>query len=193
MPLQKLEGFLQRCVRQAAERRWFLSTCGLLAFIGTLTAAFPVTAVVIPAVLLVPTRWWQITLASTLGSALGATALVEIVHHVGWTQIYEWFPQLVSNPKWQEVMDWATEYGVVSLFFLAASPLPQTPALILFGVTGHHVIAVFFAISFGKILKYGLMAWLASHFPEKFFGREKNLTAPSLQALDKVSSHETKH
>lgn len=174
MPLRRIEGWLHRWIRQSAEGRGFLWTCGLLAFAGTVTAAYPVTAVVVPAVLLVPKRWSTVALSCAIGSSVGATVLVEVSHHVGWTQLYEWLPHLAESDRWQEMNRWLQDYGVISLFLIAASPLPQTPALVFFGLSGHAVTPVFFAILLGKILKYGLFAWLASHFPERFERREES-------------------
>lgn len=169
MDIRKIETFVARNLRRASEAgRWFLVTNGFLAFIGTLTAAFPVTAVVIPAALLQPLRWISITLACALGSALGATAIVELIHHLGIAALEEWFPQLTESTQWQQAMNWVINYSVIGLFLLAASPFPQTPALIFFGLAGHPVGTVFIAIFLGKVLKYGLMAWLSSHFPDRF-------------------------
>lgn len=185
MPLRRLEGLLQGWIRHSAEGHGFLLTCGLLAFAGTVTAAYPVTAVVVPAGLLVPRRWLVIALCCAFGSAIGATVLVEVSHHIGWSQLYAWFPHLAESDRWQEMNRWLQEYGVLSLFLIAASPLPQTPALVFFGLTGHSVVPVFVAILLGKILKYGLFAWLTSHFPERFERREN--TPPT----EKDAPHET--
>lgn len=153
--------------------RWLDPLCGVLAFLGTLTAAFPVTAVVIPATLLVPRHWLWIALSCALGSALGATLLVEMVHSLGLAQLTEWFPHVFAHQDWQQMSAWVDEYGLLSLFIIAATPLPQTPALIFFGLAGHDGWFLTFAMLAGKTLKYGVTAWLASHFPERFELKEK--------------------
>ena len=135
MALPKLEGLLQRLLRRAAEGHGFLLTCAGLALAGTVSAAYPVTAVVVPAALLAPRRWRQVALFSTLGSALGATLLVAAFHHMGWAQIYDRFPELASHAAWNRIMAWVSHYGTAALFLIAVSPLPQTPALIFFGFT----------------------------------------------------------
>jgi membrane protein YqaA with SNARE-associated domain len=166
----KLEGTLARLLRQAAHGRGFLVMCATLAFAGTLTATFPVTAVIVPAALLMPSRWRSITLVSAAGSAIGATVLVIVLHHLGWASIYERFPEMLSHPTWARIMDWAGQYGVIALFLIAISPLPQTPALIFFGVAQHAYASVAVAMFAGKLVKYGVVAWLASRFPERFAG-----------------------
>jgi membrane protein YqaA with SNARE-associated domain len=171
-----LFNWLQSQIQKAAERRWLLPACALLAAAGTLTAAFPVTAIVVPAVLLVPLRWRGVAFTCALGSTLGALALIEIVHSFGWSQLEVWFPQLTSHANWQNVQNWIDEYGVLSLFLIAASPLPQTPALILFGIAGDHFLSVFIAVFAGKMLKYSIFAWLTSHFPDRFLRIKKDGT-----------------
>jgi membrane protein YqaA with SNARE-associated domain len=168
MALPRLEGLLQRLIRESAESRLLLMVCMALALAGTISATYPVTAVVIPAALLVPTRWTQITGAAALGSALGATALVVLFHHLGWAQVYVRFPELATNASWSNAMAWVSDFGTPGLFAVAISPLPQTPALIFFGIVRHDYVSVFAAMLAGKFLKYGLLAWAASRFPERF-------------------------
>lgn len=168
MTTPRLEGTLARLLRRAAEGRGFLVTCALLAFASTATASFPVTAVVLPATLLAPTRWRAITLCCALGSASAATLLVSGFHHLGWSALYERFPEMLTHPQWRRVMDWAERYDLAALFAIAISPLPQTPALVFFGATRHDYAGVALAMFGGKLVKYGVLAWAAARFPERF-------------------------
>lgn len=193
--MNKLESLLQGWVQKAAERRWLPTLCALLAALGTLTAAFPVTIVVLPAVLLAPTRWGRIALAAALGSSLGATALVEIVHLLGLPQLETWFPQLLLESHWVEVRDWVETYGILSLFLIMASPLPQTPVLIFIGMSGQAILPVLIAVFCGKVLKYAGLAWLASHFPKAFPRWQAFLCTPSPVPLSTEAKehHAEKH
>jgi len=166
--LSKLEEFLQGLLRRAAEGHAFLVTCAGLALLGTLTAAYPVTAVVVPATLLAAPRWKQISIAAAIGSTVGATALVFLIHHMGWSNLYEYYPQLASHPDWMKVMSWVEQYGKLALFLVALSPLPQTPALIFFGMTRPDYLSVFIAVLAGKLPKYAVFAWGAKRFPAAF-------------------------
>lgn len=105
---------------------------------------------------------------SALGSAVGATVLVMAFHQLGWTQLYERFPELATHDNWRRIIEWVASFGALALFLIAASPLPQTPALIFFGIARQDYQSVFLAMLAGKILKYGLFAWLAARFPERF-------------------------
>jgi hypothetical protein len=57
---------------------------------------------------------------------------------------------------------------VWTLLIVAASPLPQTPALIFTAVSRLPPAEVFLALFIGKSLKYGVYAWLAATFPDYF-------------------------
>lgn len=167
MTRAQLEGLLQRALRYAAQGHRLLPMCLVLSFAGTLSAAYPVTAVVVPATLLAARRWRSISGLSALGSALGATALMFAFHHLGWAQLHEHFPQLSTNPTWIRVVEWASAYGVIALFLIAVSPLPQTPALIFLGAAHHDYPSAFAAMLLGKLIKYAAFAWTASHFPDR--------------------------
>jgi len=168
MTLSSVEGVLQRLIRRSAEGHGFLLVCLALSLGGAISAAYPGTAVVVPASLLMPRRWRQITLMAALGSALGATLLMVAFYHLGWTQLYDRFPELATHKTWHRVMMWVADYGTPALFLIAASPLPQTPALIFFGIARHDPVSVFVAMLAGKLVKYGLFAWLATRFPERY-------------------------
>jgi membrane protein YqaA with SNARE-associated domain len=166
--LPKLEGLLQHILRYSAESPFFMLTCGGLALLGTVTAAYPVTTVVVPAALLLPQRWKSISFWTALGSALGATLLVISIHHMGWAALYEHYPQLASHPDWQRIMSWVDQFGITALFVLAISPLPQTPGLIFFGIAWHDYLLVFLAMLAGKLLKYAAFAYVTKQFPNRF-------------------------
>lgn len=168
MFLARIEALVVRALQYAAAGHRLTAACGALAFAGTVSAAWPVTAVVVPATLIAAGRWRAISVVSALGSALGATALLLLFHHLGWTQLYERFPELATNPSWARVIGWTSQYGVFALFLIAVSPLPQTPALMLFGAVRQDYVGVFVAMLAGKLIKYGAFAWTASHFPERF-------------------------
>lgn len=182
----RLGALLRRALEYAAHGHRLLPMCLVLSFAGTLSAAYPVTAVVVPATLLAAGRWRAISGFSALGSALGATALMYAFHHLGWTQLHEHFPQLATNPTWIRVVEWASSYGVLALFAIAVSPLPQTPALIFLGAAHHDYPSAFLAMLLGKLIKYAAFAWTSSHFPERV-GRGLSRLFPRTNQVDAES------
>ncbi|TAH42104.1 MAG: hypothetical protein EYC67_16335 [Betaproteobacteria bacterium] len=167
MPLDQIDALLRRALRYATKGHRLLPVCVALSFAGTVSAAYPVTAVVVPATLLAAARWRSISVVSAFGSALGAAVLMVVFHHLGWSQLFERFPQLANNETWIRIVGWAATYGVIALFLIAVSPLPQTPALIFLGAVQHDFVSAFAAMLLGKLIKYGAFAWTASHFPER--------------------------
>jgi membrane protein YqaA with SNARE-associated domain len=149
-------------------RAVYLLTITALAFIFTVSMSIPAVTVVIGAVLLRPDRWKQPVLCSSLGSAIGGVALYLLFHHLGWNEIAAAYPDLVQSKAWTDATKWIEAYGVWALFAIAASPLPQTPALIFTAVSPLLAEDVFFALFLAKLVKYGIYGWLAAKCPVRF-------------------------
>ena len=171
--LQALEGKLQGWLERANRGHHFFAVAALLSFGGTISAGYPVTAVIVTAVLMAPKRWLPLSLACATGSALAGAIIVGVSHMLGYNQIHDWFPNLLSDQTWAEASRWIGYYGVWAIFGVGASPLPQMPLLIFFGIVDDRILEAFLALLGGKALKYGAVAWVTQHFPEKlaFFRR----------------------
>ncbi|MDF3936017.1 hypothetical protein [Pseudomonas citronellolis] len=165
MFLPRLEGVLHRLLRRAGDGWQLPCLCTGLALVGTLFAIYPITSVVVPAVLLVPRRWLGIALSCALGSGLGALLLMIAAHHMGWASLYAHFPQMLQDPTWLRVMAWTRDYHLLALFVVVLSPLPQTPMLVALANAPLDYPAALAMVFAGKLLKYGLFAWVASRFP----------------------------
>ena len=171
--LQALEAKLQVWLERANRGHHLLGLAALLSFGGTLTAAYPVTAVIVTAVLLAPRRWLILSLGCALGSALSGALIVGVAHHLGYNEIHHWFPEMTGGELWTQASGWISNYGVWAIFGVGASPLPQMPLLIFFGIVDDRILEAFLALLGGKVLKYSLVAWVTQHFPERltFFKR----------------------
>lgn len=171
--LQSLESKLQGWLERANRGHHLLVLTALLSFCGTLTATYPVTAVIVTSVLLVPRHWLRLSLASATGSALAGAIIVGVSHLLGYNEIHTLFPNMISEQTWSEASHWIADYGVWAIFGVGASPLPQMPLLIFFGIVDDRILEAFLALLGGKILKYSAVAWVTQHFPEKlaFFRR----------------------
>lgn len=166
--LQALEQKLQGWMERANRGHHLLGLASLLSFGGTLTAAYPVTAVIVTAVMLSPQRWLRLSLGSATGSALAGAVIVGLSHWLGYNEIHTLFPHLISEQTWNQASHWIGDYGIWAIFGVGASPLPQMPLLIFFGIVDDRIVEAFLALLGGKILKYTLVAWVTQHFPEKF-------------------------
>ena len=158
------ERLSQRLLRQAESRLWFNVVCGMLALICSI-CAFPVIPIIVSACLISPLRWRSISFSIAFGCALGATILVTLFHFFGWALIYSYFPEFLSHPAWQSIVNWVSNYGILGLLAIASSPLPEMPALIVLSVSRPDTALIFLAVLTGKLIKYGMIAWLTSRFP----------------------------
>jgi len=171
--LERLEKKLQGWMERANKGNHLAAFSALISFGGTLTAAYPVTAVVMTAVMLAARRWLMVSVACSFGSALAGAVIVGVSHLLGYNEIHHLFPNLIGPETWAEASAWIGEYGVWAIFAIGASPLPQMPLLIFFGIVDDRIIEAFVALFAGKLIKYTLIAWVTQNFPEKlsFFKR----------------------
>jgi hypothetical protein len=142
--------------------RWYGPMAGAIAFGLTLTVSAPYTAVLVAALWLTPERWKSLVICSSLGGAFGAVVLISGFQHLGWAAVYAAFPELASSTTWGQVVQAIHDYGVFALGVVAAAPMPQTPALAVAATAHLDPFAVFAALFCGKVLKYGVVAWLVS-------------------------------
>jgi membrane protein YqaA with SNARE-associated domain len=164
----RLENLASRWLATLRVSPVYIPAVGVMALGATVSMSIPVTTLLIIAVLVDTRRWRWSWLAASVGSATGGVVLVVGFYQLGWAQIYALFPDFAASPTWQRVTQWVLDYGVVALAWIAALPLPQTPALVLCGVSKLSLTGVFFAMLLGKLVKYGVVAWMAVHFPKKF-------------------------
>ena len=132
-----------------------------LAFACTVTFSFPFSLILISATLLAPRRWLALSLCSGLASGLGAMVLLEVFHHLGWQQIALRWPELVQAEALARVSRWVAEWGIWALGAIAASPLPQTPALVLCALADQPPLGVLAVVTVAKAGKYAVIAWLS--------------------------------
>lgn len=154
--------WLQSVLQRAAGHRYYILVVGLMAFGATITFSFPFTLVLIPATLLAPGRWRELGLVAGLASGLGSAVLIEVFHHFGWQFVLSRYPDLPQSENWQLISGWLQDYGLWALLVIAASPLPQTPALLLCAMIDLPAGGVALAVGVGKSVKYLVIAWLAT-------------------------------
>lgn len=163
-----LPDWLSRLLQASAAHRYYPLVVGLIAFVSVATFSFPFAAVLIPAVLLAPARWRWIGLLSGIASGLGAGVLVEVFQYLGLDLIAARYPDLVRHEAWQAVRDWLQHYGLFAMLVIAASPMPQTPAVLFLALAGTPVLGVMLAVGAGKTAKYLFLAWATARYPARY-------------------------
>jgi len=140
----------------------------LAAMVLTLSMTVPVASLLIAAILLRRERWKEIVVLSSLGSALGGVCLYLVFHHLGWSQISGSYPDVLQSKAWFNATRWVSAYGTWALLAIAATPVPQTPALIFTAISRLPIEQVFLALLVGKLVKYGIYGFFAARCPAWF-------------------------
>jgi membrane protein YqaA with SNARE-associated domain len=160
IPLQ-----LRWLLTHSAAHRFYPLVVAAIAFIATVTFSFPFVVALIPAVLLGPKKWIVIGLLCGMASGCGAALLVEIFHHFGREVVLSRYPELVDLASWRWASHWLQSYGLIALLFIAASPMPQTPALFFCALAELSVPGVLVVVGLGKTAKYLFLAGATARYP----------------------------
>ena len=177
-----LESGLMRTLLRRADSRVFPVIVGAVAVAATLSMSVPFATLLVTAVLMARRRWGEIAVWASLGAAVGATLLYLVFHHLGWARLFDAYPDVVRSSAWGDATRWLSAYGVMALLFIAATPLPLTPALMFAGISRLPITEVAVALWVGKLAKYLVYAWLASRFPERALERGQR-HADALRAM----------
>lgn len=165
--LRVVETTMRLNLRRATSARTYPFVVGVVGLILTVSMV-PFASILISAILLRRDHWREIVLLSSLGSATGGVVLYLIFHHLGWEQITSAYPDLMQSKAWSDATRWVSAYGSWALLGIAATPFPQTPALIFTAISRLPVLEVFIALFLGKLLKYSVYGFLAAKFPSWF-------------------------
>lgn len=162
-----LPDWLRRLLIASAAHRYYPLVVASVAFVSTVTFSFPFAVALVPSVLLCRKRWLLIGLLCGVASGCGAAVLVEIFHQLGQAVVLSRFSNLVELESWRLASQWLQNYGVIALLVIAASPIPQTPALLFCALAEVSIPGVFFAVGIGKSIKYVFLAWVTARYPAR--------------------------
>lgn len=163
-----LPAWLRHLMVASATHRYYPLVMGALALGVTMTFSFPFAALLVPATLLAPKRWLSLGCLCGVGSGLGAAVLVATFHHLGWEVIAQRYPELIQSEALQWAGDWLRDYGALALLVIAASPMPHTPALLVYAMIDPQLPLVAASVGLGRGLKYTALTWLTARYPGRF-------------------------
>ncbi len=162
-------------IQRYIDRPWYPYLVSLLVFLDMFVLFIPSDGLLVSAVLMRPKRWVRTFIIVSTGSALGALLLAYLLQ---WNPDYimnDLFPYLFQNEGWKGTDRFVDDYGALALGVIAASPFPQLPAVMVASLAGMPLFSIFLACWIGRLSKYALFAWLASHAP-KYLLRFRGLT-----------------
>jgi len=151
-------------------RAWYGPLTGALALLDVFIVFIPTDGIVVSSAMLTPRRWFWLAGWVTLGSTLGTLLLAFLVERHGLPWILHYYPGLDQTPTWTWTLDFFNRYGLLLVFAIAASPLMQQPAVILAALANTPLPVLAAVIFTGRLLKFGAIAWIASHAP-RLLGR----------------------
>jgi len=152
------------------DRPWAVPLLAAFALLDLFLLLIPTEGILISAVLLRPKRWIGICLWIVTGSALGALLLAGAFQYFGPEIMHHWLPFIFHSEAWARSENTIYEYGAPALAVIALSPLPQQPAVAIAALARVPVLSIFVMVWFGRLAKYALFAWLASHSPKIVLG-----------------------
>lgn len=167
-----------KSLQRFTDRIWYAPLIGLLAALDNLVVIVPTDGILVSSTMLKAKRWVLFAFSISIGSTLGAMVLAGVVELKGLPWIIETYPGLVESTTWMWSMKFFEQYGLLLVFFVAATPLMQQPAVILASLASTPLPTLAAVIFTGRLLKYLIMAYIASHAPRllgKMWGMEGEL------------------
>ena len=159
-------------------KKWFAPLLGLLAALDNLVIVIPTDGLLISSSMLIPKKWLIYAMAVAIGSMIGAMALASVVELQGLPWLLNHYPELEQTKSWLWSQEFFGSYGLLFVFFVGLSPLMQQPAVILAALANTPLYQLALVIFFGRLLKFLLMSYIASHSPKylkKFWGLKGEL------------------
>ncbi len=161
--IEKLVANLQRFTH----KKWYPQLVGFLAAVDNIILVIPNDGILISSAMLSPKRWWSLALWTTIGSTIGALALCLLVDNYGLDFLLYLFPNLQNSLTWQWTVHFFDQYGLLLVFLVALAPVAQQPAVVLASLASVNLTALLALIFVGRLVKFAIMAWVASHAPSK--------------------------
>jgi membrane protein YqaA with SNARE-associated domain len=160
--------YLQRSLKalqKFSDRPWYLPLVAVLAALDNIIVIVPTDGIAISNSLLHPRRWFWSALFISGGSTLGAMVLAILVEKHGLPWALHMYPGIDQTEGWKWAAEFSDKWGLALVVFVAMTPLPQQPTIILSAVAFTPVWEITAAVGLGRTAKYLLMSYLASHAP----------------------------
>lgn len=185
---KKIEAFVEY-LQKFTDRFWYPQIVGILALLDAFILIIPVDGILISSVLLKPKKWIYISVCVTIGSTIGALMLFYIVEKHGLPFILDIYPGINQGQIWNWSEIFFQKYGLLLVFFIAATPLFQHPIIILASLAHAPFLHMFVAVTTGRVIKYLIMSYLSSHSPRllsKLWGVQAELDEVGIHIGSKI-------
>lgn len=154
-----------------ADRIWYPYVVGLLALIDSIVVVIPTDGILVSSVFLAPRKWFLFGLCVAVGSTIGGLLVAQLVAVKGLPWILEYYPGINETKTWLLTETFFEKYGLFLVFTVALTPFMQQPAVILASLAKVPIVELGLAMFVGRLIKYALISYLASHAPKFLKGR----------------------
>lgn len=161
-----------------ANRWWYGPLIAFLAFLDSFVIVIPTDGLLVSAAMLAPRRWISTALLVSFGSALGAAGLAFLLARHGLPLLLYFQPDIESTKSWIYTARLMERWGIWTVFAISVTPVMQQPAVALAALARNPIVPIFLASFAGRVIKFGLLAWLGTHAPGvlgKLWGFKKDL------------------
>lgn len=149
-----------------ADRPWYLPFIAFLGGLDLFILIIPTDGLLLSYVLLCPKKWIRAFIIVSFGCAAGALVLALLMRSEwGWI-MQSTVTQSMGKENWEWVEGFVAQHGEAALAFLAIMPIPQFPGVVIASWTQMPTTNIFFSIFAGRLLKYVVYAYGASHAPK---------------------------
>lgn len=164
---RSLKNFIAK-LQSYSNRWWYVPLMCFLVFIDLFVVVIPSEAVMIKTIILKPKRWFAISTAMILSSAIGAITLGYLVQTYGHDFVRWLLGNVFGSPEWFKTEALVNKYGSWGLGFISFSPLPQQIPVVVCALAKMPLWKIFAAVALGRAPKYYLFALLALKFPHLY-------------------------
>lgn len=155
--------------KASLNQAWYGPLLALLAAVDYFIVVIPTDGLLISSSIAAPRRWFQFALWLAIGSVLGGVAFSFLVSLYGNGFLIWIFPTIRENQYWILSDKWMNLYGSWAVFFVTALPILSHPILAIAALMKVSIRDITVALLCGRIIKYGVFSWLASHAPQYLF------------------------
>lgn len=165
MKLETLVRYLRK-LQSFADRPWYLPFISFLGGVDLFVLVIPTDGLLVSYVMLRPKQWVRAFLMLSLGCALGCWVLAALVQSGAAWFTYQSLIDRIGPSTWNWVDGFVENNGTLALAVLALLPLPQFPGVVIAALMGMPATTIFVAVLIGRLVKFSLLAYGASHAPK---------------------------
>lgn len=146
---------------------WYLPLISVLAAVDNFVLVVPTDGIMASSTMLQPKRWGRYWLTLTFGSSVGTILLAAVTQSQGLNVALQYFPDLQQGWVWQYTEQLFVSYGLLIVALIAMTPVILQPAAMLAAVAQIPLPSIFVAVLVGRLVKFFIIGYLASHAPQK--------------------------